>query len=159
MKETRTDSRREQGFALLMTVLILLLLTSLGFASLNIVGADQQVAGYLARKKLALQAADAGVAKALETLQTTGTPTVPTTDLADSSVFPHGQPRFREDPNVTPAIDNLGLGALPGFNLAIGQNGTPQFQVQYWKINVQGEAPGGTTARVEFATGNLVTNN
>lgn len=151
-------TRNESGFALLMTVLILLMLTSLGFMSMNVVQADQQVSGALNRKKLALHAADAGVAKALETMRSTGTPSIPQTQIGDTSLYPYGRPVYREDPTVAQAITNLGLGGLPGFNLNIGQGGAPQFQVQYWKVNVEGEAPGGTVARVEFATGVLATN-
>ena len=63
----RTRRREESGFALLMTVLILLMLTTLGLMSMNVVQSDQQVSNVLNRKKLALHAADAGVSRALET--------------------------------------------------------------------------------------------
>jgi len=154
----RDQNRDERGFTLLLTVLTLLLVTSLGFAALNVVQTDQQVAGYLNRKRMALNAADAGVSRALETLQSNGTPTVPTTALGDGGAFPHGQPTYGVDTTAADPVENLGIGGLSGMNLRVGQNGSVQFQVQYWRIRVQGEAPGGTVSRVEFVAGNLVAN-
>ncbi len=149
---------REQGVALLASVLLLLMLASIGLASLNVVEKDQQVAGYLNRKAIALQAADAGVAKALETMDATGTPTVPATTLGDSALYPGGRPSYRADPQSADPIEDVGVGPALGFGLQIGSNAAPAFQVRYWKIRVQGEAPGGSIARVEVLTGSLVAN-
>jgi Tfp pilus assembly protein PilX len=151
-------TRGEGGFALLLTVMVLLLLVSLGFASMNVVETDQQVAGYQNRKKLALHAAEAGVAKAMETLRTTGTPSVPTTQLGDSTLYPHGRPTFRLDTSVADPIEVIGTANLGGMNLAVGQNGSAQFQVQFWRVHVEGQAPGGTVSRLEVVTGSLLTN-
>ncbi len=158
MLRTRDRDRREGGFALLLVVLVLLLLASLGFAAMNVVQADQMVAGYLGRKKASLHAADGAVAKALETLQQTGTPSIPNTNLGDGSLYPYGQPSYTVDSTATTPVENLGVGGVEGMNLSIGQNGQVTFQVQYWKVRVQGEAPGGTLSRVEFVTGNLLAN-
>ena len=156
---THSRRRREEGgFALLVTVLVLLLLLSLGFASLNVVETDQQVAGYQNRKKLALHAAEAGVAKALETLRTTGTPTVTITQLGDTTIYPHGRPSYRLDPSVADPVEVIGAAGLGGMNLALGQNGASQFQVQYWRIHVEGRAPGDTFSRLEVVTGSLLSN-
>ncbi len=149
---------RDGGFALLMTVMLLLMLASLAFAGLETVQRDQQVAGHLNRKRMALHAADAGIAKGMETLNLTGTPTVPTTSLGDSSLYPHGQPSYRADTSDGAAVESLGAGGVPGFNLQPTQNGTPQFQMEYYKIRVQGNAPGGSRSRVEFATGSITAN-
>ena len=157
----RCDRRRshaEGGFALLVTVLVLLLLISLGFASMNVVERDQQVAGYQNRKKLALHAAEAGVAKAMETIRTTGTPSVPVTQLGDASMYPHGRPAFRLDPTAANPNEVIGTAGLGGMNLAVGQNGSTSFQVQFWRIRIQGEAPGGTVSRIEVVTGSLLAN-
>lgn len=153
-----TSRKGEEGLALLATVLLLLMLTSLGMASLNVVERDQQVAGHMNRKAIALHAADAAVAKALETLQATGTPSVPDTTLGDAALHPHGQPSFRLDPTVADPIEDIGVGNVGGMNLQIGSNAASQFQVQYWNLRVQGEAPGGTIARVQVVTGSLVAN-
>jgi hypothetical protein len=139
-------------------VLLLLMLASIGLASLNVVERDQQVAGYLNRKAAALHAADAGIAKALETMTATGTPTVPDTNLGDTALYPYGQPAYRVDPNAADPIEKVGKGTLGGHTLNIGTNAGAAFEVQFWKIRVQGEAPGGSIARVEVLTGSLVAN-
>ncbi len=156
---TRTARPRQEGFALLLTVMLLLMLASLAVAGLETVQRDQQVSGHLNRKqRVALHAADAGLAKAMETLNQTGTPTIPTTSLADGTLYPHGQPSYQADTSNGPAVENLGAGGLSGFNLQPNANGNPQFQVEYYKIRVQGNAPGGSLARLEFATGSIVAN-
>jgi hypothetical protein len=153
-----TAGRRETGAILLMAVLLMLLLAMLGFAALDTVRADQQVAGFQNRRDLALYAAEAGLAKAFETLTTTNTPTVPVTSLGDSAVFPYGQPAFRPDPSVTDPIDEMGTGAFPGTSINIGPGATPTYLLQYWRIRVQGEATGGSVARVEAVAGALAAN-
>jgi hypothetical protein len=154
----RSDHCRQGGFALLLTVLILMLLISLGFASLNIVQSDQQIAGFQNRKRIALNAAEAGVAVAMETLASNGTPTVPLTQIGDSTLYPHGLPTFRADPTVAIPIEKVGTGNLSGMGIEIGQNNSNQFSVQYWRVIVQGEGPGGTVARLEVVTGALEVN-
>ena len=158
MTKNHSDRRREGGFALLMTVMLLLMLASLAFAGLETVQMDQQVANHLNRKRMALHAADAGIAKAMETMAQTGTPSVPTTMLGDSGLYPFGQPSYQADTSDGAAVEDLGSGGVPGFNLQPTQNGTPQFQMNFYKIRVQGNAPGGTVARVEFATGSIAAN-
>lgn len=158
MMDRATGRPREGGFALFMTVMLLLMLASLAFAGLETVQRDQQVAGHLNRRRMAIQAADAGIAKALETLQQTGTATIPTTQLGDSSLYPHGQPSYEADDSDGPAVEPLSTGGVPNMNLQPTQNGTPQFQMQYYKIRVQGNAPGGTSTRIEFATSAITAN-
>jgi hypothetical protein len=151
--------RQERGIALLAAVLLLLMLASIGLASLNVVERDQQVAGYLNRKAIALHAADAAISRALSTLSLNGTPTVPTTTMGDSALYPAGQPSYRTDPTAATPIEKAGTGSLTGFGLTGGQGGgSAQFGVQYWRIRVQGEAPGGSVARVEVVTGAMIAN-
>jgi Tfp pilus assembly protein PilX len=138
--------------------MVLLLLASLGLASLNVVQSDQQVAGFQNRKRVALNAAEAGISVAMETLASNGLPTVPTTPLADTTLYSHGQPSYRADPTVAPPLLKLGTGTIGGMGLGIGQNNSNQFQVQYWRINVQGNGPGGTVAHLEVVTGALQAN-
>jgi hypothetical protein len=149
---------RCDGSALLITVLLLVLMGLIGLAALDAVTRDRQVAGFLNRKKIAFYAAEAGIAEALQTLMTTATPTVTATTLGDTSSYPHGRPSFRLDPTASPAVDSLDLGPFPGMNLRIGQGGTPLYQMEYWGVRVQGDAPGGTVARHEIATGTLIAN-
>jgi hypothetical protein len=150
---------REAGIALLASVLLLLMLASIGLAALNIVERDQQVAGYLNRKAIALHAADAAVARALGTLAATGTPSVPNTTMGSSSLYPGGQPSYRTDTTAADPIKKAGKGSLPGYQIGgAGGGAEAPYSVQYWKIRVQGEAPGGSIARVEVLTGALVAN-
>jgi Tfp pilus assembly protein PilX len=156
--DARDGNRRQEGFALLITVLLLLMLASLAFAGLDTVQRDQQVAGFLNRKRASLHAADAAVSKAMETLNQTGTPTVPTTSLADTTLYPHGQPSYGVDAAAASTVDGLGVGGVPGMNLQPTQNGVPAYQMQFWRVRVQGNAPGGTVSRVEFGTGSIIAN-
>lgn len=159
MDTTPPDRRHNQGgFALLMTVLLLIMLASLAFAGLDTVQRDQQVAGFLNRKRVSLHAADAAVAKAMEALSVTGTPTVTTTDLADTTLYPHGRPSYSVDNTAASTVDGLGVGGVPGMNLQPTQNGVPAYQMQFWRVRVQGNAPGGTVSRVEFGTGSIIAN-
>jgi hypothetical protein len=150
--------RRESGTALLIAVLLLLLLALLGFAALDTVKRDQEVAGFQNRSSIAFFAADAGIAKGLETLTTTQTPSVPVTTLGDAGIFPHGGPSFRPDPTATDPIDRIGSAAYPGMSMNIGQGGSPTYQLSYWRIRVQGEGPAGTVSRSEVVAGALLAN-
>jgi hypothetical protein len=144
---------REAGIALLASVLLLLMLATIGLASLNVVERDQQVAGYLNRKAIALHAADAGVAAALANLYVNQVPSIPPTTMGDSSLYPTGQPSYRADTTAANPFQMAGTGDVPGMGLTGGMGGTGSaFSVQYWKIRVQGEAPGGSIARVEVLT-------
>lgn len=150
--------RSEAGAALLIAVLVLVLLGLLGLAALDTVKRDQQVAGFENRSTIAFFAAEAGIAKGLETLTTTQTPTVPPTSLGDSSIFPYGRPSYRPDPTVTDPIDPIGAGAFPGMSINIGDGATPTYQLRYWRIRMQGQGPGGSVARAESVVGALLVN-
>jgi Tfp pilus assembly protein PilX len=150
--------RSQQGSALLVAVLLLVMMGLIGFAALEAVSRDRQVTGFLNRKKLAFYAAEGGVAEALESLRNDLEPTVTATSLADTATYPHGRPSYRADPAVADAIDNVGFGGAPGMNLQIGQGGAPMFQVSFWRVNVQGDAPGGSMARLEVTSGALIAN-
>jgi hypothetical protein len=152
--------KQRGGFALLLAVLLLLMLASIGFAALDTVQRDRQTAGFANRKRIALNAAEAAVARAQQTLRDTGTPTVPTTatTLGDTTIYRHGQPAYRADPNEANPIESLGVGGMPGMNLVIDQNGAAAYQIQFWRVQVQGDAPGGTEARLEVVSGSLVAN-
>jgi Tfp pilus assembly protein PilX len=160
MKTSAVSRPREAGIALLASVLLLLMLASIGLAALNVVERDQQVAGYMNRRAIALHAADAAIARALNNMATTGTPSVPVTTMGDSTLYPGGQPSFRADTSVAnPIAKNGPPGSLPGYSIGGGPTGSQApYSVQYWKIRVQGEAPGGSIARVEVLTGSLIAN-
>ena len=150
--------RREQGSALLIAVLVLVLLGLLGLAALDTVRRDQQVAGFQNRSTVAFFAAEAGLAKAFETLTTTGTPTVPPTSIGDPAVYPYGRPSYRPDTTVADPIDPIGTAAFPGTSINIGQGGAPTYQLGFWRIQVQGDGPAGSVARAEAVAGALLAN-
>ena len=153
------DRRRgEAGSALLVTVMLLLMLGLVGLAALNTTTRDQQVAGFQNRKRIALYAAEAGVAEALETLTTRATPGITTTTIGDSTLYPHGQPSYQPDPAFADPVEDLGSAPFPGMSLNIGQGGLPTYQMNYWRIHVEGRASGGSQARVEAVSGALIAN-
>jgi Tfp pilus assembly protein PilX len=146
---------REQGSALFVTMLMLVLMGLIGFAALETVTRDQQVAHFVGRKAAALYAAEAGIAQAIDTLQNEGTPSVPTTSLGDTSLYPHGQPSYKLDPDAATPVEDLGIAGVAGMNLAIGSGG-PTFIMKYYRVRVEGEALGGSTSKLEVAAGLMV---
>jgi Tfp pilus assembly protein PilX len=155
---TNPRARGEGGSALLITVMLLMMLGLVGLAALNTTTRDQQVAGFQNRKRMALYAADAGISEALERLTTTSTPTISTTDLGDTSLFPYGRPSYRPDPTTASPTKDLGNAPFPGMGLNLGQGGLPTYQINYWRLRVQGLSFGGTQAKVEAVSGSLAAN-
>ena len=155
---SRRARRLQEGSALLIAVLMLVLMGLIGIGALDAVTRDRQVAGYLNRKKVAFYAAEAGVAEALQTLNTDLQPSVSNATLGDTSIYPYGRPSYRPDPDVADPIENIGVGSAAGMNLAIGQGGAAVFQISYWRVNVRGDAPGGSVARLEIESGALYAN-
>ncbi len=147
-------ARRQCGAALIVTMVILVALALLGMSLLDEVMRDQQISGYQAQSRLAFHAAEAGLAEAQSQMDGATTPSISNTTLGDTYVYPHGQPSFQADPNIADPIEDMGAMAAQGMNLRIGGGG-PRYQVQYWKFNVQGTAPGGTISRVEMVAGVL----
>jgi len=70
MTRPRSTTRRQQGIALLITMLTLALVSTVAVASLDTVMRDRQVAGYQKRSRAALYAAEAGVASATGIIRT-----------------------------------------------------------------------------------------
>ena len=145
--------RREQGVALIAALMILALVVTLAISAMETTSRDQQVAGVQARGRIALQAAEAGLAQALATVGT-GTPTLVEASFGDGSIHHGGQPSYRPDPNVADPIASLGAIPVPGMSLNINGNG-PKFQIELWRISVEGSEPNGMTARVEAGTAGL----
>ncbi len=154
----RHSRRRQQGSALLIVMLVMAMMGIIGFAGLEAVTRDQRVAGFLKRKKVAFFAAEAGVATALHALRVNEDPTFAASTVGDTSWFTQGLPTYSLDTSSGAASTNLGIGALPGMNMQIGQNGVPKFTIRFWEVNVKGEAVGGTISRIQFASGTLEAN-
>ncbi len=68
----KLDPRREGGSALFVAMMLLILLGLVGFAALETVTRDQQVAGFQNHKRVAFYAAEAGLVAAVQSLETTG---------------------------------------------------------------------------------------
>jgi Tfp pilus assembly protein PilX len=130
----------------------------IGFAALEAVTRDQRVAGFTKRKKIAFFAAEAGVSAARHALRTTEEPDFAASTVGDTSWFPYGLPTYELDTSGGAASTNLGIGALPGMNLNITDNGKPKFSIRYWEVKVKGEAFGGTVSRIAFASGTIEAN-
>jgi len=154
----RHSRRRQQGSTLLIVMLVMAMMGIIGFAGLEAVTRDQRVAGFMKRKKVAFFAAEAGVSAALHALRTTEKPDFAPSTVGDASWFTMGLPAYSLDTSGGPASKNLGVGALPGMNMQIGQNGVPKFTIRFWEVNVKGEAFGGTISRIQFASGALEAN-
>ena len=150
--------KRQGGSALLVTVMLLLMIGLVGLAALNTTTRDQQVAGFQNRKRIALYAAEAGISEAMERLVTTAVATVSPTTIGDSGIFPHGQPSYLPDPSVANPVEDLGDAPFPGMGLNLGQGGLPAYQLNYWRVRVEGRASGGSQARLEAVSGALRAN-
>jgi ABC-type phosphate/phosphonate transport system permease subunit len=154
----RHSRRRQQGSALLIVMLVMAMMGIIGFAALEAVTRDQRVAGFMKRKKTAFFAAEAGVSTALHALRVNEDPTFPQGTVGNASWFAQGLPTYEMDTSAGAASTNLGVGALPGMNMQMGQGGVPKFTLRFWEVNVKGEAVGGTIARIQFASGTLEAN-
>jgi len=145
-----SDRKRESGAALLISMMVLVLISAMAMSSLETVMRDQQISSVQARKRLALQAAEAGVAATQAAISTgAANPTINITQLGDTAMFPMGQPTYGPDTSGEPPVSNLGASAASGMNLRIDGNGAPKFQVQIWRIRVEGTEPGGIVSRIE----------
>ncbi len=149
--ERRT--RRESGAALLVAVVMLSLMALVGFASMDTVMRDRQVAGNQHLSQSALFAADAGVSAALETLRTeivgaalapgdclTGT--VPTGTLPSGSSYGPDTGAPNQICMIATAEPCAELGASI-------EQGQPIYLYTVWNIRSEGQAPGGARARVQ----------
>lgn len=149
-----SSRRREEGVALIVVMLILALVSILAVSSMETTMRDQQVAGVQMRDRVAFQAAEAGLATALVSVTGSNTPTLAGADIGVPGDYPLGQPSYLLDPKASTPIENLGSIPLSGMSLNIDGNG-PKFQLQLWRINVEGREPRGMNSRVEAAAAAL----
>lgn len=147
-------SRRQGGAALLVAMLMLVLMGMVGLASLDTVMRDRQMAGFHSQSQSALYAADAGLADGLDLLRTqivssslsAGdciTPKIVNTSLG-------GGRSYEADPTAPSNEICMLASAEPCEGLMVSiEQGQPIFLNTVWNIQVQGNAPGGATARVQ----------
>jgi hypothetical protein len=158
--------RREAGSALIITVLVMLLLGAIGISALDTVMRDQQVAGYQNRSSAAFYTAEAGVAAAKDLVRrsvfspgdvvnfaTYSTPV----QIGDTSMYPHGQPKYYGDPDAPAAIESLDetlkISGAGGSNMRQGM-GPNWGNYALWRIRVAGETADGARSRIEVVATN-----
>jgi len=178
----RNDRRRESGAALLVAVLLLAMLGVIGLASMETVTRDRQVAGFQNRARVALYAADAGVAHAVGIIRAQAQTLAPGGEAALNnfdpafpgrggvamqalgSQFPApGSPSYGMDPNASDpnnlaapaqAIRYIGRGnPCPGWIMS-GETSAVQWREAIWDIRVVGSAPGGGDVAIQAAGAN-----
>jgi len=164
----KRDLRRQEGVALLVSIMMLTIMGLIGLGSMELATRDRQVAGYLASGRSALYAADAGVAlgqsiidQDVAILVPQGVsalfsfdPTFPTEALpqilGDGSA---DQPRFMQDPSpaVDQAVDYLGAGEACDGWIMSDEFGGSQWREALFSINVEGRTATavGSSKRVE----------
>ena len=142
---------RERGIALIAVMMILAMIATLALSSMETTMRDNQIAAVQMRSRVAFQAAEAGLAVALASMTGNTAPTLVSSDIGVVGDYPVGQPSYQLDPGVATPIENLGSQPAPGMSLNINGNG-PKFQLQLWRIHVEGSEPRGMTSRIQAAT-------
>lgn len=147
----RDRSRRESGMALLVAVMLLALMGLIGFASLDTVMRDRQVAGNTSLSQSALYAADAAVADALDVVRSEVVPAAVAPDDCLTGTIPTGTlpngSSYGPDSTLSAADQKICMLATAESCI---QNTSLELNFRYtvWSINTEGRAPGGATARV-----------
>jgi len=159
--------RREEGTALIVSILMLVLLTAMGIAALDTVSMDNEVAGYQKRAKAAFFAAEAGAAVGRQVVRNMGArgelPVVGTdfpgeggpAYLATASDFTFGRPHYYADPSVTNPIKYVGEGAACTEGCDLNQGGI-KYNHTRWQVNVVGESAEGSSKRLEVVATRLL---
>lgn len=144
--------RREGGSALLVSVMVLVLMGLMGLAALDTATRDRQTAGLQSRARAAFYAADAGFAAGLNLVRTvderTDRPAMGTTSLGDAATYAvyGGRPTYQGDPAAAdPVVYVMDGGCAEGMSLQV----PCQFVDTLWRIQVQGDTPGGNLARID----------
>ncbi len=143
----------QEGAALFVAVLILALMGAMGIMAFNTVLVDRQVAGFQNHSNTAFYAAEAGAARGRSLLRDVGSrsdlPSLPTSTLGDSGLYDRepALPSCSGDPSVANPIRWIGEGG-PAGGMGVDVGGQ-SFVYTLWQINVQGQSPNGSTARIE----------
>jgi len=144
--------RREGGSALLVSVMVLVLMGLVGLAALDTATRDRQTAGLQTRARAAFYAADAGFATGLNLVRSSDErsdkPNIATTQIGEAAVYAvyGGRPSYRGDPDAAdPVVYVMDGGCAAGMSLQV----PCQFVETLWRIRVQGDTPGGNSARID----------
>jgi Tfp pilus assembly protein PilX len=152
---TAPARRRESGAALLVAMLMLALMGLIGFASLDTVMRDRQVAGNTSLAQNALFAADAGVAASIDVLRTEVVGSITTgtclTTPVPTATLPNNTSYAPDSSTAANQICMLGSAdQCPGFEeTSLELN----FRDTIWNVRTQGQARGGAIARVHATAG------
>lgn len=169
-RRTRADSRRQEGIALMLSVLLLIAVSALAMSTMQTAASDGTVAGFQNQEQIAFYAAEAGVADARSVVRNMGerseVPDYPAdfpnaanpAELSNASEFVAGdQPIYYADPNPPTAapIMYVGEGApcTEGCNMTLGGL---KFNHTKWQVNVVGESPSGDQKRLEVVATRLL---
>lgn len=160
--------RREQGMALMLSILLLITVSALALSTMQTAASDGTVAGFQNQETMAFYAAEAGIAEARNVVRQMGertqVPQYPAdfpnaanpAALSTSSDFAASkQPVYYSDPNPAAPIRYVGEGrqCTEGCNMNIG--GT-KYNHTKWQINVVGESPSGDQKRLEVVATRLL---
>lgn len=164
--------RSQQGAALLVSIMMLTIMGLIGLGSMELATRDRQVAGFMARARSALYAADAGVSwgqsiidQQVGLLVSQGVSALFDFDPAfPSEASPHllgdgsgSQPRFMQDTNagVNQAVDYLSMGEACDGWIMSDEFGGSQWREALFRINVEGRVAGtgGSATHVEASAG------
>ena len=147
--------KRENGAALLVAVLMLVLMGLIGMASLDTVMRDRQIAGHTSRARSALYAADAGIAASLNMVRTTTLPTalapgdcmgavLPATTLPNGTTY---QPDTTAASNSVCMLASADPCSELDASIEVGSGSTYLYTL--WDMRVQGQTTDGAVARVQ----------
>ncbi len=151
--------RREEGAALLVAVMMLVLMGVLGLAALDTVSQDRQVAGFQSRARAAFYAAEAGIVDGKNLVRTAGsrtvTPALGVSTLGDGATYPFGLPSYQGDPDFANPVryERDGPPWAEGGDLRVGKL---KLVNTLWQVNVQGDTPDGAVARLEAMLSKLL---
>jgi len=159
-KPTALRRRHEEGAALLVAMLMLVLMGMIGLSSLDTVMRERQVAGYTSKARQALYAADAGIASGLDLVRTTALSTslaAGTGTSGDCLPNPVGADTLPNgttfQPDTTAATTSICMiaSAEPcsefDASIEVGTGATYLYTV--WDLRMQGETPDGAISRVQ----------
>jgi Tfp pilus assembly protein PilX len=154
MPRLHARRRHEGGAALLVSMLLMVAMTLIGFASLDTVMRDRETAGFNSLAQTALYGADAGLAASLEVLRTeilgdsvpAGTclaTAVPSATLANGTTY---------GPDSTATLPGICMLAAAEPCAEIDGSmevGASPYRYTVWSIRTEGVAPAGATARIQ----------
>ena len=150
--------RREGGSALIVAVMMIAMMGLIGFASLDTVMRDRQVAGNTSLSQHAFYAADAGIAASLEVLRNANFVVTPQITDCLSTPVPSAtlanNASYGPDPTAPapsdPSAPNPGAICLVGWGEpCAGSSLDAGYFHSIWSIRTEGRAPGGALARVQ----------